>query len=228
MKNYTVIIVAGGNSSRFNQKENKLLYKINDTNTVIEKTLALFLSDPFCTEIIVGVNGKILNFLGKKNYQDHRLHFVMGGRERVDTIYHCLINHKIKNEMVMIHDGVRCFVSLNLVNKLNQTFCKKNYEVLIPMLPITEALKKVNNYLVEETINRNEYFTIQTPQVFTTTLLYNVYEEYFRTKNSKIIYDDSYLVELFAKKTKIHTILGEKQNIKITYPEDLKLLNLGK
>ncbi|WP_424526570.1 IspD/TarI family cytidylyltransferase [Spiroplasma endosymbiont of Glossina fuscipes fuscipes] len=228
MKNYTAIIVAAGNSSRFKQTNNKLLYKINDTNTVIEKTLALFLSDPFCTEIIVGVNDEILNFLLKKNYQSQKLHFVIGGLERVDTIYHCLINHKIKNEMVMIHDGVRCFVSLDFINKLNQTFSKANYEVLVPMLPITETLKKINNCLVEKTINRDEYFTIQTPQVFKTTLLYNVYDEYFHTKNKKIIYDDSYLVELFAEKTEIHTILGEKQNIKITYLDDLKLLNLGK
>ncbi|MBW3057772.1 2-C-methyl-D-erythritol 4-phosphate cytidylyltransferase [Spiroplasma poulsonii] len=228
MKNYTVIIVAAGNSSRFKQKNNKLLYQINDSNTVIEETLALFLSDPFCTEIIFGVNDEILNFLLKKNYQDQRLQFVLGGLERVDTIHHCLTNHKIKNEMVMIHDGVRCFVSLDFINKLNQTFYKENYEVLIPMLPITETLKKVNHCFVEKTINRDEYFTIQTPQVFKTVLLYNVYDEYFRTKNKKIIYDDSYLVELFAKNTKIHTILGEKQNIKITYFDDLKLLNLGK
>lgn len=228
MKNYTVIIVAAGNSSRFEQKNNKLLYKINDSKTVIEKTLALFLSDLFCTEIIVGVNDEILKFLLQKNYEDQRLQFVTGGLERVDTIYHCLTNHKIKNEMVMIHDGVRCFVSLDFINKLNQTFCKENYEVLIPRLPITETLKKVKHSLVEKTINRDEYFTIQTPQVFKTALLYNVYDEYFGMKNKKIIYDDSYLVELLAEKTKIHTILGEKQNIKITYFDDLKLLNLGK
>ncbi|WP_425380068.1 IspD/TarI family cytidylyltransferase [Spiroplasma endosymbiont of Stenodema calcarata] len=228
MKNYTAIIVAAGKSSRFKQKNNKLLYKINDTNTIIEKTIALFSNDRFCTEIIVGVNVEVLDFLLTKNYQDQKFHFVIGGSERVDTIYQCLINHNIKNELVMIHDGVRCFTSLDFINKLNQTFCKENYEVLIPMLPITETLKKVTNHLVEKTVNRDEYFTIQTPQIFKTTLLYAVYEQYFCTKNKKIIYDDSYLVELFSEKTKIHTILGEKQNIKITYPEDLKLLNLGK
>lgn len=228
MENYTVIIVAAGTSSRFKQKNNKLLYRIKNGETVIEKTLKLFLSDPFCTEIIVGVNDEVLNFLLKKNYKDQRVYFVMGGMERVDTIYNCLSNYKIKNEMVMIHDGIRCFISLDFINKLNQTFCRENYQVLVPILPITETLKNVDNGLVEKTINRDEYFIIQTPQVFKTFLLYKVYDDYFLTKNKKIIYDDSYLVELFAGKTKIHTILGEKQNIKITYLDDLKLLNLGK
>ncbi|WP_338990531.1 2-C-methyl-D-erythritol 4-phosphate cytidylyltransferase [Spiroplasma endosymbiont of Seladonia tumulorum] len=66
MKNYTVIIVAAGKPSRFNQKDNKLLYQLDNKQTIIEQTLMLFLSDPLCTEIIVGVNEKILTFLLKK------------------------------------------------------------------------------------------------------------------------------------------------------------------
>ncbi|WP_425378033.1 IspD/TarI family cytidylyltransferase [Spiroplasma endosymbiont of Polydrusus pterygomalis] len=228
MKNYTVIIVAAGRSSRFNQKDNKLLYQINHDKTIIEQTLMLFLSDPFCTEIIVGVSEEILFFLLQKNYQTKKLQFVMGGKERVDTIYQCLINHKITNDTIMIHDGVRCFTSLAFINKLNQTFNHENYEVLIPIVPITETFKKVKNNLVEKTLPREEYFIIQTPQIFKTQLLSVVYHEYFQTKNTITIYDDSYLVELFSPKTKIHTIYGEKQNIKITYPDDLKLLKLVK
>lgn len=152
----------------------------------------------------------------------------MGGAERVDTIYQCLINHKISNDIIMIHDGVRCFTSLTFINQLNQVFQSQNYEVLVPILPITETLKKVKNNFVEKTLPREEYFTTQTPQIFKAELLYQVYEAYFQTKNKTIIYDDSYLVELFSPKTKIHTIYGEKQNIKLTYADDLKLLKLIK
>lgn len=66
MKNYTVIIVAAGKSSRFNQKDNKLLYQLNNKQTIIEQTLMLFLNDPLCTEIIVGVSEETLTFLLKK------------------------------------------------------------------------------------------------------------------------------------------------------------------
>ncbi|WFG96456.1 2-C-methyl-D-erythritol 4-phosphate cytidylyltransferase [Spiroplasma citri] len=228
MKNYTVIIVAAGKSSRFKQKDNKLLYQLNNKQTIIEQTLMLFLNDPLCTEIIVGVSEETLTFLLKKNYQAKNVQFIMGGAERVDTIYQCLINHKISNDIIMIHDGVRCFTSLTFINQLNQVFQSQNYEVLTPILPITETLKKVKNNFVEKTLPREEYFTTQTPQIFKAELLYQVYEAYFQTKNKTIIYDDSYLVELFSPKTKIHTIYGEKQNIKLTYADDLKLLKLIK
>ncbi|QED23970.1 IspD/TarI family cytidylyltransferase [Spiroplasma citri] len=228
MKNYTVIIVAAGKSSRFNQKDNKLLYQLNNKQTIIEQTLMLFLNDPLCTKIIVGVSEETLTFLLKKNYQAKNVQFIMGGAERVDTIYQCLINHKISNDIIMIHDGVRCFTSLTFINQLNQVFQSQNYEVLVPILPITETLKKVKNNFVEKTLPREEYFTTQTPQIFKAELLYQVYEAYFQTKNKTIIYDDSYLVELFSPKTKIHTIYGEKQNIKLTYADDLKLIKLIK
>ncbi|APE73940.1 putative 2-C-methyl-D-erythritol 4-phosphate cytidylyltransferase [Spiroplasma citri] len=205
-----------------------MLYQLNNKQTIIEQTLMLFLNDPLCTEIIVGVSEETLTFLLKKNYQAKNVQFIMGGAERVDTIYQCLINHKISNDIIMIHDGVRCFTSLTFINQLNQVFQSQNYEVLVPILPITETLKKVKNNFVEKTLPREEYFTTQTPQIFKAELLYQVYEAYFQTKNKTIIYDDSYLVELFSPKTKIHTIYGEKQNIKLTYADDLKLLKLIK
>ncbi|AHF60509.1 2-C-methyl-D-erythritol 4-phosphate cytidylyltransferase [Spiroplasma mirum] len=219
---YSVIIVGAGNSQRFQSKKNKLLFKLTNNLTIIETTLQTFLNDQKCTQIIVGVNDEIFAYLQPKYQRNQKVIFTTGGNERVDTIKNCLLNNKIINDIILIHDGARCYLTNDFIDKMLGEFVVNNYETLIPLLRINDAIKKINDKEIVETVHRSEYGLVQTPQMFKTSVLLGVYQNYQKNPHKlSPIYDDSQLVELYASEITIHYFPGNKDNIKVTYLEDI-------
>ncbi|AHI57415.1 hypothetical protein P344_00185 [Spiroplasma mirum ATCC 29335] len=175
---YSVIIVGAGNSQRFQSKKNKLLFKLTNNLTIIETTLQTFLNDQKCTQIIVGVNDEIFAYLQPKYQRNQKVIFTTGGNERVDTIKNCLLNNKIINDIILIHDGARCYLTNDFIDKMLGEFVVNNYETLIPLLRINDAIKKINDKEIVETVHRSEYGLVQTPQMFKTSVLLGVYQNY--------------------------------------------------
>ena len=123
---------------------------------------------------------------------------------------------------LFIHDGARPCFSLDLCERIYEA--RKSYGAVIPGLPVTDTIKRVENGIVQESVDRSSLYRIQTPQAFSFPLLWEAYKTFLEKKEEGLsITDDAMMVEAFSKEQP-YLVLGEEQNQKITVPEDLLYL----
>ena len=120
---------------------------------------------------------------------------------------------------LFIHDGARPCFSLDLCERIYEA--RKSYGAVIPGLPVTDTIKRVENGIVQESLDRSSLYRIQTPQAFSFPLLWEAYKTFLEKKEEGLsITDDAMMVEKFSKEQP-YLVLGEEKNQKITVPEDL-------
>ena len=132
-------------------------------------------------------------------------------------------NEGIKNSQtelsLFIHDGARPCFSLDLCERIYEA--RKSYGAVIPGLPVTDTIKRVEKGIVQESVDRSSLYRIQTPQAFSFPLLWEAYKTFLEKKEEGLsITDDAMMVEEFSKEQP-YLVLGEEKNQKITVPEDL-------
>ena len=120
---------------------------------------------------------------------------------------------------LFIHDGARPCFSLDLCERIYEA--RKSYGAVIPGLPLTDTIKRVEKGIVQESVDRSSLYRIQTPQAFSFPLLWEAYKTFLEKKEEGLsITDDAMMVEAFSKEQP-YLVLGEEKNQKITVPEDL-------
>jgi len=140
----------------------------------------------------------------------HKL--VEGGNTRFESVKNGL--KKIKESSVIaIHDGVRPLVNKNVVKQC--MLIAKDKGSAVPVIKVDDSLRKktLNGSI---SVNRNEFLIVQTPQCFKSEIILKAYQQDFNNKFT----DDSSVVEDLG--LEIQLVKGNKENIKITTPEDLK------
>jgi 2-C-methyl-D-erythritol 4-phosphate cytidylyltransferase len=143
----------------------------------------------------------------------HKVAF--GGIERFHSVKNGLNKISEKSKTVVIHDAVRPFVSSDVIKKLlNET---EKYPAVIPVIPVFESIRKVTENGNSEIANRNEFVLVQTPQCFQTEIIKKAYTVSF----SPTFTDDASVAEHAGYSIK--TIEGNRENIKLTTPLDLKI-----
>jgi 2-C-methyl-D-erythritol 4-phosphate cytidylyltransferase len=143
---------------------------------------------------------------------------VVGGKERQDSVANGLRKLEKDASVVLVHDGVRPFVTSDMIRE-SVDFAGKG-ECVTVGVPIKDTIKEVDGRgLVRKTLERNRLWAIQTPQAFPCKVLKRAYEESYRRR----VYgtDDATLVERLG--VEVRVIMGSYENIKITTPEDLVL-----
>ena len=118
----SVIITAGGSSSRFNGI-NKLLYKINN-KPVIAYSVELFNSLDFVNEIIISANEAIINNLKEMFSSFSKVKIILGGSTRQKSVFNALKNCSFP-DFVIIHDAARPFVTENIIRKCLENAVEK-------------------------------------------------------------------------------------------------------
>lgn len=224
-KNLSVVITAGGNSSRMGLDKNKLLLDLKG-KTVIQRTIERFLNFESINEIIV-VSGKAIynEILKITNKIPFNIKVVLGGDTREESTYNG-INATSDNEYIICHDGARPLIDRDIIQRMIEEL--KNYDAVITGVPSKDTIKILSeNMEVVSTPDRKDLFNIQTPQIFKRDMILNAYEEW---KKSKIVVtDDSSIVEKLNVPVKL--VEGNYSNIKITTKEDIylaiELLNKG-
>ena len=132
-----------------------------------------------------------------------------------DTRFHSVnngINAVTACNLIAIHDGVRPLVSHDTIKRCFTSAAE--YGTAIPVLPANESLRKGKMNL-SVSVDRSQYFQVQTPQVFNYSLIKNAYHQSWTPEFT----DDASVVEKAG--SIIQMVLGNRENIKITHPEDL-------
>lgn len=214
MPNFSVIITAGGTSSRYGNK-NKLLELIDD-KTVIEHTVNAFLSFDCITEIIIPTNKSIKDEI-EHLLTDSRIKITEGGDSRQKSVYKGL--QEVTNPYVIIHDGARPLVQEGVISQTMDLVVLKN--AVSVMTKTTDTIKEVDETgKIIKTIDRSKLYNTQTPQAFKTSLIKDVHE---RLKAYSFTDDASMLEE---EEIPVYIIIGSYTNIKITTKSDLDFAKL--
>ncbi len=140
-----------------------------------------------------------------------------GGKERQDSVFHAL-SLTGDADMVIIHDAARPFAEPQLFRNVIENLI--DTDGVITGVPIIDTLKEVESSMVVKTLNRERYWSIQTPQIFRLKTLKEAYKK--AMKDNRYFTDDSSVVEYYGGRIKV--VMGSYKNIKITYPHDLKII----
>lgn len=142
---------------------------------------------------------------------------VPGGDERRDSVFNGL--HEVEGyDVVAIHDAARPLASPRLVHE--GVACLAGKEGAIPVLHIPDTVKRVDNGVIVETLDRSTLRLAQTPQLFRTAALLHAH----RRVTGAALTDDASALEAVGRQVAIYP--GEPWNLKITAPEDLDLAEL--
>jgi 2-C-methyl-D-erythritol 4-phosphate cytidylyltransferase len=216
MSDVIAVLLAAGLGERFGGSLPKAFSSLGD-KSIVNRSLETLRHVPAIKHIVVTVpDSKYIQLLDS----DIRTYPVTGGPSRAHSVALALdhIEHlNLAGDYILIHDGARCFVSTDLI--------KRCIEGAIKHLAVTAATPAVDsmvvggdeNTTVEYYLPRPILWNIQTPQVFRRDIIFEGYKRF--TGNLKDALDDASLVLPFQK---VHLVLGEGSNRKITFKEDLE------
>jgi 2-C-methyl-D-erythritol 4-phosphate cytidylyltransferase len=208
-----VVIVAGGSGKRMGAEVPKQFLELAG-RPVLMHTIERFKAYSESIEIITVLPENQLRYwidLQKKHSFSVLHTLVKGGTNRFYSVRNGL---KFVTEpgLVAIHDGVRPFVNMDTIKRCFET--AEQLGNAIPAISPTESLRIITEG-GSRPVNRFDVKQIQTPQVFNTALIKKAYlQEY-----SHEFTDDATVLEKTGEK--INIIEGNRENIKITNPEDL-------
>ena len=213
------IVPAAGLGKRFNKKVPKALSLLQG-KPVIAHTLAAFEKNVLIESLILVVPAQYLYRFKQvvEQYQFHKVKkIIAGGRNRSDSVKGGLKAIDEDTAMIVVHDGVRPLLTKDVLNQAIE-LCRR-WKAVAAAVPVKSTIKRINKktFAVQETLNRDELWEIQTPQVFKKEILCKAYE---RIKGVNPT-DDAMLVERLGCKVRI--FFSDYKNIKITTPEDLKI-----
>ena len=213
---YQVIIPAAGQGKRMGIGRNKLFLMLEEIPVLIH-TLRVFEQDVECLGIILSIHqndqDSFVDLL--KEYRIHKVtNLVEGGKERQDSVYNGL--KEVQSEgIVLVHDAARPFVKVETIHELVKA--AESSGAAIAAVPVKDTIKRAENHLVSETIERSSLWAVQTPQAFRVSVLREAHE--YAIKNQINGTDDASLVERLSHNVVI--IEGDYDNIKLTTPEDV-------
>lgn len=211
------LIVAGGSGKRMGSEIPKQFLELGG-RAVLMHTIEIFRKfDPEIEIITVLPENQIRHWLELQEKYDFRIiqTLVKGGETRF---------HSVKNGLefidspglVAIHDGVRPFVSIETIKRCFDTAAHTGNA--IPVITPSDTLRVVND-AASTPLNRSQVRLVQTPQVFNTMLIKKAYDLGYSPEFT----DDAMVLERAGNT--ITLVDGNRENIKITNPEDLLISN---
>jgi len=189
---------------------------------ILTRTLNVFSASGFFEEIILVVDGSEIAYCRREVIEKWGLglpcRLVAGGSERQESVYNGLSVCSVKDDdPVLIHDGVRPFVSKECLQQCLQAVEK--HGACIAGVPSCDTLKKVNKQGgIRHTLPRDAVWMAQTPQGFRLGLIRAAHEK--AREDGFVGTDDAQLLERLGHAVAI--VPGSRANIKITTPDDLR------
>ena len=212
------LIVAAGNGSRMNSDIPKQ-FLILKNKPVLYYSIKAFLDAYEDIEIILVLPEEHIakgQEIIDGYFDSSKFKITAGGRTRFHSVQKGL--SLINNEaIIFVHDGVRCFVTKDLIKKCYNSALE--FGTAVPVIDSADSVRMITKN-GNKIVDRNKVKLVQTPQTFHSEILLPAfaidYKDFFT--------DEASVVEAFG--LKINLVEGEKNNIKITTPHDLELAKI--
>jgi len=213
-----VIIPASGIGSRFGTSKPKQFLDLNGRQ-ILWRTISVFENMNEVNEIAVAVPPGFAHEV--QNYGFSKVnHIVEGGKSRAHSVFAALQCISNNTDIVLIHDGVRPFITTELAMAVAEA--AKTYGAAIACTQVTDTIKKSTTAnKISETLNRDQLWSVQTPQGFTYDIIMQAYQQAEKDGILAQVTDDSALVERLN--IPVQVVPSSTKNIKITTMVDLAI-----
>ncbi len=216
---FSVVIVAAGQSTRFHDPNFKKPFATLDGKAVWIHSADRFQKRPDVHQVIVvipaderesftskfGANGTVLG-----------IEVVIGGTQRADSVRNGLAAVRDESDFVAVHDAARPCLADAWIDRLFRAAVMHRCAILA--VPVSSTLKKSSDgKSIDSTVDRNQLWLAQTPQVFERQLLLDAFAKF----GDSSFTDEAQLMEM--ARVPVHLVQGSPMNIKLTTKQDLAL-----
>ena len=212
------IILAGGTGLRMGATQPKQFLPLLGIPVLMHTVRNFYNFDPLLQIIVVLHKNEILKW--KHLCKQHNFliphQLIAGGETRFQSVKNGL-SLALDCNLIAIHDGVRPLVCYETIERCFLCAAKKG--TAIPVVPANESIRE-GSFEESIPVDRSRYFIVQTPQVFKASIIHTSYNQMFNPAFT----DDASVVEQAG--IKVHLVMGNRENIKITFPEDIKIAEL--
>ena len=226
MSRIAAILPAAGLGTRMGAETPKQFLELAGTPIVIH-TLRRIAACALVTDIIVATRSDEIKHLEERMVREkfrQKLRVVKGGDSRQDSVAAALREVSEDTEIVLVHDAVRPFVTVEQITRVIDE--ARRCQAAILGIPAMDTVKEVKRAslpedvaLITGTIPRERVVLAQTPQVFATRLLKEAFAR--ALADGVNASDEAGLVERLGHD--VHVVLGSERNMKITKPADMDL-----
>ena len=240
------IILAGGMGNRVGGDKPKQLLPLADGRTILEHSVDAFEQAPSIDEIAIVMHPDYsdeVQGLCEQNDWQKVTKIIPGGSERWESSWHAIVAYMDEEEesALWFHDAARPFVSQRILADV--ALALQTHSAVTVAVPVTETLYRVerrrasagenewrvegvpsrseNEWKVENVPSRSEYMRAQTPQAFRVDVVASAYMKAIADE-AVIATDDVGIVRKYAPKQSVCIVMGDEDNRKITFAQDLK------
>ena len=214
----SAVIVAAGSARRM-EGIDKVLAPLGEMPVLVH-TLYAFQDCPLVGEVVVVTREDLLVEVSRL-CQDYSLNkvrkVIVGGAERIHSVQAGLRETDPEAELIAIHDGARPLVTGEVIQEAIAEARKSG--AAAPCVPVVDTIKRWEDGLGVETVDRSSLRAVQTPQVFEAGLIRAATQK--ALEDGEQLTDDCGAVERLGKKVTLTR--GSRENLKITTPLDLVL-----
>jgi 2-C-methyl-D-erythritol 4-phosphate cytidylyltransferase len=216
------LIPAAGMGKRMGAGSNKQ-YLLMGGMPILAHTLRVFEEAPFVDGIFVVSPEQEIPFCRSEVVERYGFTkvraIVAGGAERQHSVLNGLnaMQGVEPDDLVLIHDGVRPFVTADIIKKAAET--AHEFGGAVVAVPVKDTVKVARSGVIAETPPREQLWLAQTPQAFRFGL---IHAAHLRAQAEGFLgTDDASLLE--REGWPLRVVMGDYRNIKITTPEDMAL-----
>lgn len=226
------IILAGGVGNRVGGDKPKQLLPLADGRTILEHSVDAFEQAPSIDEIAIVMHPDYsaeVQGLCEQNDWQKVTKIIPGGSERWESSWHAIVAYMDEDEesALWFHDAARPFVSQRILADV--ALALQTHSAVTVAVPVTETLYRVERrrasagekWKVESVPSRSEYMRAQTPQAFRMDVVASAYMKAIADE-AVIATDDVGIVRKYAPKQSVCIVMGDEDNRKITFAQDLK------
>lgn len=209
------IIVAGGSGTRMGKRIPKQFIEIGG-KPILMHTIEKFLSYDFSLQLILVLPAsemKAWYALCDKHEFYPPIVTVTGGNSRFQSVKNGLKRISAKDGLVAVHDGVRPFITPEIISKGFEVAAEKG--AAVTSVPLKDSIRLVNENGSNQSAERASYRLVQTPQTFRLDWMRPAFDS-----PEQSFFTDCASVLNFAGRD-VTLIEGAYENIKITTPEDI-------
>ncbi len=142
---------------------------------------------------------------------------VPGGARRRDSVAAGLAALESGADWVLVHDAARPLATEVLARRVIERLLRGDVDAVVPVVPLRDTIKRIDGDAVVETVERASLAAVQTPQGFRMVAL-----QAAQRSGDDDASDEALLIE--REGGRVVTVPGDPNNLKVTYPADLAVV----
>ena len=222
------VILAGGIGARVGGNTPKQLLPLADGRSVLEHAVSAFEQSPHIDEVCIVMHPDYIAYAEQMllaNAWQKVRHIIPGGKERWESSVNAirlyqekLSEREFADSNILLHDAARPFVSQRIICDVCSALVE--HDAVVVAIPSTDTVYEMQDGFVARIPNRSTIMRAQTPQAFRLSLITKAYDIALNSENMQVT-DDCGVVFNHIPTQLIQIVLGEEQNRKITFKEDI-------